>query len=333
MPARRSQREHVSRLLLLLAPMAFAAPIAMSGVGAASIDSPPASVSSTSPALPVAPRDDPRIDGTISLGHCTITTLQDELRNLDDADPAIRARTRELLMSLPPSELPALRDAVRQLVGQAGPLSPTQISLLRDVVCQIASIPVPEPADGPAAPPQLAPLPAAPMPGAPLPKPAGGGGMAQGLAPSPNNAFLGILLGSDDDLEPNIGATVQQRMPGFIGYRMLHDGDVIDSILVPGVDSAPRMLATLGNLQDAIGQLRPGDIVVLGVVRGGRHLQITLALDAKTAELGRDGNIVRVSSVPDFIQQQLEKAQVTWDQQFAPLVGDVEPASSSARAD
>jgi hypothetical protein len=343
MPARRLQRDHVWRLLLLLA----VAPIA----GAAPIDSRAAAVLPLSPVTSAARSDEvrgdePCIDGTASLGHCTITTLQDELRNLDDADPGIRARTRELLMTLPPDELPALREAVRQTVGQAGPLTPTQISLLRDVVCQIVSIPAPEATDAPDAQPQTPPVPAAPVPIAPGPfgqgpigaGPVGAGGavVMQNLPDPPDGGFLGVFLGGDDDLDaiqPNIGVTVQLRIPGYVGYRMLCDGDVIDSILVPGVDSAPRLLAARDSLHKAVSQLRPGSVAVLGVLRGGRHLQVTLVLDRKDAELNRAGNIVGLPGVPEFIQERLEKAQAAWDQQFAPLVDDVEPGTASARAE
>jgi S1-C subfamily serine protease len=168
-----------------------------------------------------------------------------------------------------------------------------------------------------------------------------GGGGGAGLGPMGQNAeeeksegFLGVCLAMDDEqsaIEPNIGATVEGRIPGLVAYRMLCDGDVIDSIMVPGVDSVPRFLADHEKLHDAVSGLQPGRVVVLGVMRGGRHLQIKLALDSKTDEMLREER-TRVGP-EELIGERLDKGLATWEQQFAPIVDGEDGGSGSARAD
>jgi hypothetical protein len=245
-------------------------------------------------------------------------------------------------MTLGPQGLPMLREAVRQTVRQTGPLSATQVSLLRDVVCQIVSMPEPEPSQEPPGAEQRPPVPAAPMPGIGgqilggqiLGGGGGQGAMGQNAAEEKNEGFLGVCLALDDEesaIQPNIGATVEGRIPGFVAYRMLCDGDVIDSILVPGVGSAPQFLADHEKLHDVVSGLQPGRVVVLGVVRGGRHLQIKLALDCKTDDMLREEK-TRIGP-EELIGERLDKGLATWEQQFAPIVDDGDPSSGSARAD
>jgi hypothetical protein len=318
------ERGHWRRLLWLLVVSAICLPMGARGAGR--VD---------------AWKNEPRIDGTVALGRCTVATVVDEVRNLDESDPGIRQRTRELLMTLGPQGLPMLREAVRQTVRQTGPLSATQVSLLRDVVCQIVSMPEPEPSQEPPGAEQRPPVPAAPMPGiggqilgGQMQGGGGQGAVEQNAEQEKNEGFIGVCLARDDEeseIQPNIGATVEGRIPGLVAYRMLCDGDVIDSIMVPGVDSVPRFLVDHDRLKTAVNGLQPGRVVVLGVMRGGRHLQIKLALDCKTDEILREEKTG--VGAEELIGERLDKGLATWEQQFAPIVDDGDPSSGSARAD
>lgn len=268
----------------------------------------PTTKPTTAPARPT----DARIDGTATLGHCTVATLADQIRHLDSPDQDSRQRTRELLMSLSPDELPLLRDAVKSVV----PLSPVQLTLLRDVVCQIAAEPQEDVED------QAPNRPDAVIPVGPVRRTAP---IAQ------PTACLGVTLTGDGEggsSEPNIGAVVEQRILGYVGYRMLRDGDVIDSIQVPGSDAVK--LPDLIALQNAVLLLSPGTVVTLGVERAGRHLLISLALDARGADLRR---AAEASVVANLIEQQIEKGNAYWSQQFAPVVGQADPSAPMSAAE
>src|SRR5580700_7509773 len=82
------------------------------------------------------------VDGTASLGRCSPTDVQTQIADLDNADPQIRQRAREMLMTLGIGQLPMLEQTIRQAVDSGSSLSPTQVMLLKDIVCQIAVVPM-----------------------------------------------------------------------------------------------------------------------------------------------------------------------------------------------
>jgi hypothetical protein len=194
------------------------------------------------PAPEAPPPVSQHIDGTQSLGECTAPVLAEQLSLLGSVDPDLREHARELLMSLSIDDLPTLRDAVKQV----GKLSPTQVGLLREVVCHVSVAPTFEALTG---------------------------------------GFLGVLFDRQGNYglpRLGVGAMVLERIPGFVANRMLCDGDLIDTIEV-GSELLP--VLSNDDLHERVKDLPPGTIVTLDVLRGGRQISITLVLDARPTTL------------------------------------------------
>src|SRR5579862_2407708 len=121
---------------------------------------------------------------------------------LTDADPETRESATESLMGLTRDELPLLH----QLAIKSSPLLPSQITALHDVVKQVYLSGENEKV--------------------------GSGG------------FMGIrwptqeILALNNDPDYPDGLPVEDRIPGFPGYRFLHDGD-----LITGVENHPEINA------------------------------------------------------------------------------------------
>lgn len=160
------------------------------------------------------------------------------VERLGDRDPATRAAAREALMQLTREDLPSLAVAARE----SGPLSPTQRSLLREVVVQV----------------YLA-----------------GRHRFVGIGPG----YLGITISRSVTMPQPGGAVVQGRLQGYDGVRALEVGDVITAISLPGqADASFQPIDRFERLREVLGRRQPGDWVVARVIRDGAEHDVPLRL-------------------------------------------------------
>jgi PDZ domain len=177
----------------------------------------------------------------MAMAAAPFSNLSQQLRDLNDPDPALRAHAREELMSLKRSDL----DALRQIVAQSHPLSPEEITVLHEIVTQVIL------AD------------------------------ANTLKPSDSSkGFLGArpegcqVPNPDGTMRPAI--LVCQCVAGFDAYRMLRTGDVILT-----VNENPQVVGNVQSFMAVIQSLSPGQSVSLQILRGGRVQKTTVMLSAR----------------------------------------------------
>jgi hypothetical protein len=171
---------------------------------------------------------------------------------LADNDFERREAARVALMGLRRSDLPALREAVRQSL----PLVPSQRTVLRDIVVHVyltGDLYLPDPS-----------------------------GMG----------FLGVTLPGGFDPEQHgvlgirRGVAVLARYPGFAAYRLLQNGDVV---LTVHADGERTEVNTTRELQEAIQSVKGGETVKLEVLRQGQVVAVAIRLDARPFNLTNVG--------------------------------------------
>lgn len=213
------------------------------------------------------------------------------VRELADRDPDVRDRARVQLMGLDRSGL----DALRRVVADSRPIGPSQAAALQEVVNHVyLSAERDEAAEGAGGFLGVQLSPAGVEVTQPPPPPPQAGGAQQ-----------------PDASPPPVGVAVAGRVPGFCGYRMLEDGDMIMSLTEAGKTV---QFHSTSELIAAIGQRHAGDRITLGVLRRGKLVQIPITLDAKPAWVGQ---LVPAS---DAMGPRQRRAAEYWEQAFAPLL-------------
>jgi hypothetical protein len=117
---------------------------------------------------------------------------------------------------------------------------------------------------------------------------------------------------------PRLGVPVEQRLPGFGGFQMLHDGDLILGIFVQ--PDAP--LQQLPNLETpSITVLRSGienvgsrRDIELEVLRQGQRIRVPIRLRPRPIEPDTD------PGKEAFFDQWQKKGEDYWQNQFLPLL-------------
>jgi hypothetical protein len=204
--------------------------------------------------------------------------LRDWVADLADADPEVREHARRALMGLDRSTL----EQLRQVVAEARPLGPSQAAGLQEVVNHVYLAGEPEDAAGTAGflGVQLAPV-------------------AVEVAPGPGVRAEGMP----------VGVAIAGRVPGFCGYRMLEDGDVILRLTAEKAND----FRTPADLSRVVGEQQPGRTVTLDVMRRGKLIQVPITLDRRPAWVGQ--------LVPaEAVAPRERRAAEYWDRTFGPLV-------------
>src|SRR5687768_8761158 len=89
--------------------------------------------------------------------------------------------------------------------------------------------------------------------------------------------FLGITMPVRMEVGTRLEVVVESRMPGFVGYRMLQDGDaILDIEEHPLGQPAERNVFC-----DVVRTIRPGRVVHFKVLRRGRVVRVPIQLDAR----------------------------------------------------
>jgi hypothetical protein len=162
---------------------------------------------------------------------------------LSHPDPEARERARQSLLTLQRADLPALK----KLVHDSRPLSPSQATALHDIVVHVY--------------------------------------LTGEEYMRSNKGFLGVKLGSgtveaeenEQQVQPVPGAIIVDRMPGFAGFRAFQNGDVVLSIKErPGltIESVP-------DFQAVIMSSTAGTTLHMEVVRQMRTIEVEITLDAR----------------------------------------------------
>jgi hypothetical protein len=260
--------------------LALAPPLAASRADdAPTADSAPRPTPPTPPAPPkpdLAPFIAPPVD------RPEMAAIRQWFTDLDDPDASVREQARVGLMGMKRRDLPAFQ----KLVGDSRPLAPAQAAVLRQLVMHVYLAGEPYETTG-----------------------------AQG--------FLGVRMQDTSvrvpavdrgdpatpGVTPAVGVVIVERMPGFVGARMLLDGDVI-----LGVTERQdiRMLGVF-EFQTVVQSILPGDTVHFQILRQGQVIRVPITLDPRPAES-------EPVILQHLIQERQNKAEAYWDRTFAGLV-------------
>ncbi|MFN4243851.1 MAG: hypothetical protein ACK4PI_11520 [Tepidisphaerales bacterium] len=223
---------------------------------------------------------------------------------LGSSDPRSRESAVDALMELSADDLPVLREAA----AEARPLSPQTGPLLKDVVTHVFLRYRPYDAQ-------------------------------------PDSAFLGITLApvtlpavqSVQAVEARrgvaaeppgqavewsdvpLGIAVTSRMPGLAGFRYLLDGDIVVSVSPADAGTGEPRPAVLGfrSTEEFAAQIRgrrPGERVRLGVVRGGRVVEVEVELSARPVRMEE------FNSAETLRSERLTAAREYWEREWQPVL-------------
>ena len=229
----------------------------------------PAQVQQPQPQQPAAPQPPERPE---------VVAIRQWFAELADPDAAVRDAARLKLMGMRRQELPAFQ----KLVQDNLPLMPSQAAVLRQIVMQV---------------------------------------YLAGEKYDTTNAegFLGVKMqetsvrlpaaDGSDQFAPAVGVVIVERMPGFVGARMLLDGDV-----VLGVTERPDVRTLdVNQFQMVVRQITPGTTVHFQVMRQGQVIRVPVTLDPRPFD--PDTFILQ-----DLIRERQRKAEDYWNKSFGQLV-------------
>jgi hypothetical protein len=204
-----------------------------------------------------------------------LATVRRWVKELSSDNYQTRDAARIALMGLKRAELGALRDAVKHNL----PLTPNQIIAIRDIFTQVY------------------------LAGDVYPAQDGEGG------------FLGVRPPSRPEEQTLLcverGVVIASRVPGFCGFRMLQDGDVVLAI---HSDAGDRPLNQPTELRPAVSSIKAGQTIRLEVLRQGRILNVPITLDRRPLHTDDD------AALQEFINDRADRADEIWERDFAPLL-------------
>ena len=132
---------------------------------------------------------------------------------------------------------------------------------------------------------------------------------------------VSLMLKGDDELpigaaaqtgrdELRAGVVILDRMPGFVGFRMLRDGDVV----VGTAEQPQSRFRTPDDLKAVVERSKPGDALHLILLRQGQVVQVPIQPDPRPADADRP------LAIDDLLRPRREKADEYWQRTFAPLL-------------
>jgi hypothetical protein len=206
--------------------------------------------------------------------------------DLADSDPAVREQARVSLMGMDRRYL----ETFQSLVQDSLPLAPAQAAALRQIVHHVY------------------------LTGEPYETRDGSGFLGVRMQVSTLGGPVVLPNEIDPDGPPGMaaqGVVIVERMPGFVGSRMLQDGDVILGI------AERRRLALLDAqaFGDAIRMLGSGRTVHLDLLRQGRVVRVPVKLDPRPAAAAIDEGPMR-----ELLNRRRAKADAYWQRAFAPML-------------
>lgn len=136
--------------------------------------------------------------------------------------------------------------------------------------------------------------------------------------------FIGLSWQGDALAPSPNGVIVSERIPGFVGYRMLQTGDVLVKILREPVEPD----IALHEYEQFIDQVRPmhaGDLLRLEILRYGRRMDVSIRLERRPLKLktGLDP-----SAMQQWLNERTQAAQDYWTEQFSAIDSGQSSAST-----
>jgi hypothetical protein len=207
-----------------------------------------------------------------------VAAMREALADLDDPDAAVRERARVSLMGMRRRDLPDFQ----KLVQESTPLAPAQAAVLKQVVVHVYLAGEPYETTG-----------------------------AQG--------FLGVRMQptsvripgpeSPDQTIPAVGVIIVERMPGFVGSRMLLDGDVILGV----TERQDARMIDVFDFAAVIQSFNPGSTVHFQILRQGQVVRVPVTLDPKPIQS-------EAEALKHLVHERVDKAEDYWDKAFAKLL-------------
>jgi hypothetical protein len=192
---------------------------------------------------------------------------------LSHPDPREREEARLSLLTLEREDLPALH----KLIEDSRPLSPSQAAAMHDIVVHVY--------------------------------------LSGEEYVRSNKGFLGVKLGAslgavegeenEEQAQPIRGAIIVDRIPGFAGFRVFQNGDVVLSIKERPETSIESVL----DFQSVIMTSPAGTTLHMEVVRQMRKIEVEITLDARP-----DGDPEEEINIRE------KDGEEYWNREFAPLV-------------
>ena len=250
----------------------------VAGAAPSTKSAPPAPDEDASPQAADAPKGDVLPFVVPNGERPEIAAMRRWFAELDDSDATVREQARVNLMGMHRRDLPSFR----RLVEESRPLAPGQAAVLRQLVTHV---------------------------------------YLAGKPYETTNAlgFLGVrmqptsvrLPGADGVEQPDsaVGVVIVERMPGFVGARMLLDGDVILGIAERPNFRAPDVFEFAAVVQS----FAPGTTVHFQILRQGQVIRLPVKLDPKPDE----ADARRLEALIDIRKADAEEY---WDHEFAGVV-------------
>jgi len=203
--------------------------------------------------------------------------MRKALAELDDDDASVREQGRVRLMGMRREHLPTFQKIVRENL----PLTPSQAAVLRPIVQHVYL-------------------------------------SGETYDTTGTEGFLGVkmhetavrLPGANpaEQYAPAYGVVIVERMPGWVGARMLQDGDVI-----LGVVERPEVrMMSMQDFQVVVRQVSPGTTIHFQVLRQGQVIRVPIAPDPRPWEIDTGGQ--------QLIFQRQQKADDYWNSSFGPML-------------
>lgn len=204
--------------------------------------------------------------------------------DLASPDAAVRDQAQSQLMGMSREEL----EGLRLLASANRPLAPNQAAALRDVVIHVFLVGEP-------------------------------------YEPDPRQPFLGVRWPRDERFAlsdpPRLGVPLEERIPGFPGFQMLRDGDLVLGVTTRSqgpfdqwVDHPTPSKEMLITVLRATTVDHP---VIFDVLRQGQRLRVRIRLAAKPAALVINPTDATAEA---FLTPRLQRAEAYWQQMFVPLL-------------
>jgi hypothetical protein len=144
--------------------------------------------------------------------------------------------------------------------------------------------------------------------------------------PQLDYGFLGIQMMSDAPSQPPDGVLVWSRIPGFVAYRMLQQGDIIVKIIrqpaLPDLE-----MHRFDQFARIVGMMHAGDMLRLQVLRFGRPIDVSIPLDHRPLELTPEQDLAGVKR-QQWVNARAQAAEEYWNHEFSSI--DPAPPTSPA---
>ncbi len=135
---------------------------------------------------------------------------------------------------------------------------------------------------------------------------------------------------ADAPSQPPDGVLVWSRIPGFVAYRMLQQGDIIVKIIrqpaLPDIETH-----RFDQFAQMVGQMHAGDVLTLQVLRFGRPTNVSIRLDHRPIELSPEqdpGGAKR----QQWVNARAQAAEEYWNHEFSAIdpIPAITPATTQA---